>query len=328
MKLKLYLLFFVLFAGCGLLKAQDIEYGVELDTNYMLIGDQQRLTFKLKSGEAVKVEFPMLKDTIVKGVEIVSGPLCDSVKGKDGMWLYTVSYLFTVFDTGLYTIPSLPIILENNNYNNTLRTEPVGFVVNTYQVDEQAGYKDIVMPYDTPLNFAEVLPYLLWALLGLAVIGACIWVYMRYKSDKPLFVPVKEVIPPYVKAIRTLDEIRAAKLYQSDKVKEYYTRLTDVVRQYLDDEFHVAAMEQTSLEIVRALEGCKMVDDADREKVAELLQCADFVKFAKMIPLSDENVRYLDRAYEFVNNTNKRLKEEEDKLKQKEEKEKKDKVVS
>ena len=183
------------------------------------------------------------------------------------------------------------------------------------------------MPYDAPWTFAEILPYLLWVLLGLAIVGL-IWLYWsRWRKNKPLFTPKKEEIPPYVKAIRSLDQLKEGKLWQSGKEKEYYTRLTDTVRMYLDEEFQIPAMEQTSGEILQALAGCREVERSEREHMAEMLTTADYVKFAKFTPLQDENARYLNAAYDFVNNTHQRIeaelaeqqrKEEEEKAKAKE----------
>lgn len=322
MRLK-WTLLLILLLGVHLLPAQNIEYGAGVDTNYMMIGDQQHFTFKVKSDPGIKISFPQLKDTIIRGVEIISGPVRDSVKESDGRWLIQEKYVITAFDTGLYVIPAMMITVGNDNYNNVLRTEQIGFVVNTCVIDEQQGNKDIVMPYETPWNLAEVLPYILWSLLGIAVIVVSIWYIIRLRKNRPLFVAKKEKIPPYVKAIQSLDEIKAGKLWQSGKEKEYYTKLTDTVRQYLDDEFSIPAMEQTSFETVRLLEGCRVVENHDKDRVAEMLQIADYVKFAKVTPLQDENARYLDSAYEFLNNTNQRLVKEEELKKVEEEEQKK-----
>lgn len=290
--------------------AQNLEYGVTLDTNYMLIGDQQLLTFKVKTEPGLRIVFPRLKDTVVSGVEIVSGPVRDSVKEHDGRWLLEEKYVITAFDTGVYVIPPMPITVESNEYNNVLRTDPIGFVVNTYQVDPQKGNYDIVMPYDAPWTFAEILPYLIWVIAGLAVLVLIWWFWQRYKKDKPLFAAKKEEIPPYVKAIRSLDEIKEKKLWQSGQEKEYYTRLTDTVRQYLDEEFGIPAMEQTSGETLQDLEKCPKVERPERDRLAEMLTTADFVKFAKFTPLQDENARYLNTAYDFVRTTHQRLEAE------------------
>lgn len=310
MFLKQILLSVFLLLGVASLSAQNIEYGVGLDTNYMLIGDQQHLTFKVKSEPGIRIVFPQLQDTVVQGVEIISGPVRDSVKEKDGRWLFEEKYVITAFDTGVYMIPPMPITVEGEEYNNVLRTDPVAFVVNTYEVDAEKGNYDIVMPYAAPWTFAEILPYLLWTLLGVAIILLGWWLWQRHKKNKPLFAAKKEEIPPYVKAIRSLDEIKGNKLWQAGNEKEYYTRLTDTVRQYLDDQFAIPAMEQTTGETMRSLDGCREVEAKEREKVADMLTTADYVKFAKFTPLQDVNARYLDSAYDFVNQTHERLQAE------------------
>ncbi len=311
----------------GALRAQGVEYGVALDTNYMLIGDQQHLTFKVKGDAGTRILFPQLKDTIVRGVEIISGPERDSVREADGRWLWEERYVVTAFDTGVYVIPPQPVTIEGSDFNNVLRTDPVAFVVNTYEVDPQKGNYDIVMPYAVPWTFAEILPYLLWVLLGVVLILAGWWLWRRRKKNQPLFAAKKEEIPPYVRAIRSLDEIRETKLWQPGREKEYYTRLTDTVRQYIDEELDIPAMEQTSAETLQLLKACPKVENGERDQLAEMLTTADYVKFARFTPLQDENARYLDSAYGFVRRIHDRVEaerqaEEEKEKKRREEEEK------
>ena len=100
----------------------------------------------------------------------------------------------------------------------------------------------------------------------------------------------------------------------------------------LDGEFAIPAMEQTSSETMQALVNCKEVEAKERERIAEMLTTADYVKFAKFTPLQDENSRYLDAAYEFVNNTHQRVeaeiaqqqKQEEERKRQEEEQQRKE----
>ena len=137
--LKQILLYLCLFLGVATLKAQHVEYGVALDTNYMMIGDQQHLTFKAKVDPGVRIVFPRLQDTVVHGLEIISGPVRDSVKEKDGRWLLEEKYVVTAFDTGVYVVPPQPITIESQEYNNIVRTDPVGLVVNTFQEIRKRG---------------------------------------------------------------------------------------------------------------------------------------------------------------------------------------------
>lgn len=326
--MKYIFILFLLAIGFRPLAAQNLEYGAQLDTTYMLIGDQQHFTMQVLSDQDVRVKFPQLKDTISQGIEIISGPVRDSVKEKNGKWLFRESYVITAFDTGVYVVPAMPITVESDQYNNVVRTEPLAFVVNTYKVDEQKGNYDIVMPYQTPLNFAEVFPYVLWGLLGLGLILLLIWYILRLRKNKPLFVHEKTVIPPYVKAVSALDRLKEEKLWQSGRVKDYYTRLTDTVRQYLDEELQIGAMEQTSFETMQELAQCPLVEKNDREQLEAMFRTADFVKFAKSTPLPDENARNLNIAYDFLNHTNARLQSAQTAAQEQEEKEKNPEITN
>ena len=156
------ILFVIILLGCvSALKAQNREYSAEIDTNYIMIGDQIHFRMKVKAEPGVKVAFPQLKDTIAQGIEIISGPVRDSIMEKDGRVLVQESYVITSFDSGVFVIPPMPIEIQQESYNNTLRTDPLHLIVNTFVVDQQKGNYDIVMPLAAPWTFAEILPYLL-----------------------------------------------------------------------------------------------------------------------------------------------------------------------
>ena len=308
------ILFVIILLGCvSALNAQNREYSAEIDTNYIMIGDQIHFQMKVKAEPGVKVAFPQLKDTIAQGIEIISGPVRDSIMEKDGWVLVQESYVITSFDSGVFVIPPMPIEIQQESYNNTLRTDPLHLIVNTFVVDQQKGNYDIVMPLAAPWTFAEILPYLLWTLLGVVVILLIVWIIKVRKSRKSLFHHEKPAIPPYVLAMKALEEIKKEKLWQSGKTKEYYTQLTDTIRNYLDGELGIPAMEQTSFETLKALEKCEQVDAKQRDKLADMFETADFVKFAKAEPLQDENVRNLDIAYDFVQETNDTIRAEHEK---------------
>ena len=141
----------------------------------------------MKAEPGVKVAFPQLKDTIAQGIEIISGPVHDSIMEKDGRVLVQESYVITSFDSGVFVIPPMPIEIQQESYNNTLRTDPLHLIVNTFVVDQQKGNYDIVMPLAAPWTFAEILPYLLWTLLGIVVILLVVWIIKVRKSRKSLF---------------------------------------------------------------------------------------------------------------------------------------------
>jgi hypothetical protein len=86
-----------------------------------------------------------------------------------------------------------------------------------------------------------------------------------------------------------------------DNVKEYYTRLTDALREYMFARFGFNAAEMTTSEILDYL---RTIDN--KENIAELkeiLETADLVKFAKLHPDANENNRNMMNAIEYVNIT-------------------------
>jgi hypothetical protein len=91
-------------------------------------------------------------------------------------------------------------------------------------------------------------------------------------------------------------------LWQNGRHKEYYTRLTDILREYLDGRYNVSAMEMTSDEIIKSIASLEL-DSKQMELICELLQTADFVKFAQQAADAEQNEKFYTGVYYFVENT-------------------------
>ena len=112
-------------------------------------------------------------------------------------------------------------------------------------------------------------------------------------------------------ALRSLEKTRAQKLWQAGKQKQFYTQVTDALRQYIADRFDVAALEQTSAEMFRDLQD-KDIEPELKEKLKDLFTTADFVKFAKHTASDQENENAIPTAVRFVNETYMKQVEEEE----------------
>ncbi len=285
------LLLFIVGAIQGV-NAQDIEYGVKFDSTHMLIGDQQNLTYIVKSQIPLNIIFPQYEKNI-GDLEIISGPQIDSTHEK-GLYTYTQTYRITTFDTGLVVIPPQSIQIALDGFNNSLTTDTIMVAVSTFEVDKEKGMIDIEGPVDAPLTFREALPYILYSLLGLLVIAAIIYVIMRIKRGKPILGTTSEpAIPPYQAALQGMQSIDERKLWQAGNEKLFYTELTMVLREYLDGELGLQCMESTTIEILGYLKQSAAVDERCRNFIEEMLSNADLVKFAKMTPLQDENYNFM-----------------------------------
>ncbi|MFA8434254.1 MAG: hypothetical protein ACEPOZ_07035 [Marinifilaceae bacterium] len=319
------LLFFT--GGATAQNQQGISYSVELDTNIITIGDQINMAIKIKQPQGLKVEFPPFQDSLVSGVEILKQTGPDTIPAENGMVEVKKDLLITSFDGGVYKIPPMEFSIHYPNYMNILRTDTLALGVRTFEIDTTKANFDIMMPYDAPVSLMEVAPYGLGGLLLLALIAFAIYYIRKRKQNQPLFQkPEKPKEPAHVVALRKLDELKSTKLWQSGKVKEYHTQLTDALRIYLEERFRIATLEATSDEILSSTRNLNEFDRELQGKLEDILFRADLVKFAKLSPLPDENDRSLVNAYELVNQTIVQVVAEEEKTETKTSDEKEEEV--
>jgi hypothetical protein len=152
----------------------------------------------------------------------------------------------------------------------------------------------------------------MWYLLGIFVIaaGICAYLILTHKVEVNIL-PQKKRLPPDVIAINRLTALKEAQLWERGQEKEYYTQLIDILREYLQERFSINAMEMTSSQILKALQSNEetRLPHTHMQKVVEI---ADFVKFAKVRPLPDDNVRAWQNALQFVEETKPAPEPEED----------------
>lgn len=297
--------------------AQEVK-GFELSVNKdtILIGDHITLSVKYKFNPYLIASFPQLKDTVVPGVELVRELPIDTVRNQNIISEYVKKYIITSFDSGHYFI-MFPIVVENpdniDNYD-TIMSNIVQFHVNTIPVDTLT-YKmyDIKNPIMYPLTLQEILFRIFMITIGIILIIAAVILYRRWKNKQPLFGKAKPKIPPHIIAFKELSVVRTEKLWQQGKVKLYYTRITDIIRKYIEGRFSIPAMEKTSDEILADIKKGKIDEMYSFDKLREMFYTSDLVKFAKYQPAPDENEESFKTAFEFVTNTQPKEEEDENK---------------
>lgn len=292
----------VIFMASGPAFAQKFKLNATIDTTSILIGDQLTFSIELEQPKDVKVVFPQLKDTISSKIEIVESEPTDTSK-RANSWIIRKKYLITSFDSGYHKIPSYKFAFQINNTSDTISSQELFLTVNTVPVDTAKEIIDIKPVMRTPFSFKEIKHELIIGSLILLIIAISIWLFIRYKKNQPLFVPRKIQEPPHIIALKELDKLRSEKLWQNNQVKLYYTRLTDILRQYITGRFNVNAMEMTTDEILSSLEDELNRDIELKTSFTRLLVTADMVKFAKEVPLPEDNDLSLLSAYSFVNRT-------------------------
>ena len=156
-------------------------------------------------------------------------------------------------------------------------------------------------------NISDYLIYL-YIIGALLILGIAYWLFVRWQKNKESIPQpvVKEVIhiPAHTQALSALSTLRQEQLWQKGAVKEYQSRLTFIIREYLENRYDVPALESTTEEIVRNISSGDM-ELTDVDSLKRILQVADLVKFAKAKPDESIHENFMNEAEGFVQRTKK-----------------------
>ncbi len=304
--------------------ANGQEYSVSAtpDSTLMVIGGQMNLTLEVTQPKNLKVVFPQFTDTITRNIEIVETSAPDTTVISDERISVKQVLRITSFDSGLHYIPPMTFELASADMQARERTRSIGLmVVNPFkEVDPQKGITDIKAPLNTPFKFSELYRFLPWILGGLAavlLIGAGIWFYIKRRNPLNALIRQKPKEPAHVVALRKLDHIKEEKIWQKGQIKQFHSDISTILRHYIEDRYGIQAPEQITSEILESLRQVDLPDEKVTEKVRQVLELSDMVKFAKFEPLPDENDISLINSYFFVNQTKyEELKTPEESVKQ------------
>ncbi len=285
------------------LNGQAVEAISKISADSLKPGERLIMEINMKAPEGFEVAWPDFQDTLAAGIEILDKTEIEQIPlDENGNVWMRQELTITIFDTGYHQIPSVNLSFKPAGDSSRFEasTPPLRVYVEPVVIDTTAGFKPIIGPRKEPITFAEVLPWIIGG-LGLAVLVALIiWYFVyRQRKEKPLPVFQKPEIPPYTRALEALENLRHKKLWQNGKIKVYYSELTDIVRNYIEDQFGVPAVEMTTYEIIVGIKPLNINPEATN-KLEHTLQLADLVKFAKMQPSALEHDLCLENIITFV----------------------------
>ena len=282
---------------------QNVNITSSFDSTRIFVGDQIKFTVTFDKPSGLKLTLPVLKDTLCKNIEILSGPHTDSSATQNGRIKIIQKYLITSFDSGHYSIK--PVFAETKSSEGLKRFYSDYSLLQVMRVkiaprDTTAKIFDIVKPYRSPITVGEVLP---WVLI-MTVLGILIWAAIRYfrklKKTTPGSEPYIPLDPAHVIAFRELEILKNEELWQKGEIKKYYTRLTEILRQYLERRYSVFSLELTTSETLEALLKTGFKKNGYYNELKSVLTGADLVKFAKYKPEPTENEAHFQSSWNFV----------------------------
>jgi large-conductance mechanosensitive channel len=254
----------------------------------------------------LKLTLPFFKDSLTKNIEILSGPAIDTSGISGNKIRITEKYLVTSFDSGYYRIdPVFAEIVDSKGLKRYFSDYSYLEVarVKIAPADTSAKIYDIAAPYRAPLTLGEILPWILLAVLVSAIIWLIVKLIRKFKRVKKDEIVPAITEPAHVIAFRELEKLKNEKLWQTGETKKYYIRLTEIIRQYLENRFGVNSLELTTSETLEALIKTGFKKDESFNKLRSVLTGADLVKFAKYKPDPAENESVYSNSYDFVSAT-------------------------
>jgi|TARA_B110000240_G_scaffold151643_1_gene168039 hypothetical protein len=273
-------LFYILLFISAISFAQKPMVEATIDTTNIRIGEQFQL--KISVTEIQNVIIPKIQ---LKGLEVIDSTRIDTIKNS-----LIRRYILTGFDSGAFYIPQQQIFVKNQAFlTDSLLVNVATIAIDTTKV-KKFPIKTIKKE---PYTFDDFKIYIYLILAILAIIGFWIYWFVVRKRKETEDAPTYRTLPPYEEAILRLTELDEKLLWQNNKVKEYYSELTEIVRGYIERELKVPALEKTTDEVLEMIKDFKSADTIETSKetidrLKDLLREADLVKFAKSKPLALE----------------------------------------
>ncbi|REE83524.1 hypothetical protein BX611_0815 [Lutibacter oceani] len=271
-----YILYFIGLIGF----AQETPVSISADTTNIRIGEQ--IQFKISVNQTANVVFPELKLDSLGKIEVVEALAVDTLKEK-----IEKKYVLTSFDSGQYIIPQQQVIINNQQF----LTDSLLVNVATVKVDTTKQKMFLIKSIKRePKTFDDYKHLWWWAIPILLLFAIILYFIFRKKKEKAI---PKIYVAPIQEALQRLKELDEKQLLQQNKIKIYYSELTNIVRTYIEKDIKIPALESTTNELIETIidfnESSKLgISKETIKQLKQVLQSADLVKFAKSKPIIDE----------------------------------------
>jgi len=302
--------------------AQAAFFRGSTDADTIAVGQHFDYQLFLTVPKDYYVEWQQFDDTLSKSIDVIKvGDVTTKPVNNGDNVMMTRHLTLTSFDTGYVYVPEIVVTYSKSlrdSVRRKLYTNEYEIYVTTVAVDTTQTFRPIKDVMKQGITAKEVFP---WAavVMALALLAYLLYLNKNRAKNKEIVVAEKKkpAIPAIITARNKLNEIKINELWNSSKTKDYYTDLTDIAREYLEGQFEIDAVEMTTDEIMEAVNKLNLTTPI-KEKLQETLIIADFVKFAKASPTTEQNKKSFSDINNFVEDSYVFFQEEEKKKEEKE----------
>lgn len=311
-KIKYLILISIFLLGIGTSNGANLSISARLDSVNILMGNINLLHLEVVEPEGTQGRLSIFKEidkargyAAVCGdsVELSTSYIVDTLRLGSGKVQLNYTIPVQTFDSGTYKLPKFVYYAGRDSAVSNSLTFNV-YPVNVTAEDQIAPY-DMVQQPDGQRWYDWVPDWILdfWWIFIVIVLAICAFFYgMRNFSRKGIpFIAPKPAPKPWETALGSLQRLKTRKLWEQGMEKEYFTDLTDILRVYLFERFGINAMEMTTRQIMDKIYDSDLRDK--RDYVKQILNVADFVKFAKVRPLPADSIAAYENAVKFIEET-------------------------
>lgn len=273
---------------------------IKTDRKKISVAERINFSIVVEHDEGFTVEIPSFKDKL-GDFSIVRHNVSDPKLTLSNTVVITHSFVLEPFLSGEYVIPSFTVLYwqksDKEPVKQELTTEPLTISVGSllYGKTEKPELNEIKGPVDLPLR-----PNWLLIVLSFLLFTGIIVVFILFRKRKREEVSAIPSIPPYEIALKELEALLKEDLIAKGFIKLFYQKISDIVRNYIENRFRIHAPERTTEEFMEELRSSTLLQQQYRPLLEKFLTHCDMVKFAKYHPSEDEILATIDSAKDFL----------------------------
>lgn len=299
-----WMLFFALTSEKSFSQLPQVK--VSVDKTDILIG--QQILYSVESSMAdntFQISWFSVPDSLGTFV-IVSKDKIDTTVAN-GNIIFKQQLILTNFDSGRQVIPPLSITASDLHSDSsfTIFTDTVPVNVSYSPLDSIQPFHDI----KPVIELKNSRPWWFWALiaLGIVLLGILIYFIIKRNQKKKVTTLFSSDLSPYEEAMQSFSALEKEGLLSENKIKEFHTRLTDILKRYFSRITNSYKLHLTADEILVEIKNYDVPTD-EISKFANSLRMGNAVKFARYLPEYSQNEKAITDTKNMVNTINNQLK--------------------
>jgi hypothetical protein len=282
--INIYFLALFLFQSHSAL-SQKLNATIESDS--ILIGKELFYKIDVNLEKKQAIIFPDSASFVP--FELLSETKVDTIQSNNG-FIFSKSYAITSFDEGEYIIPKIKVKIGDKLFS----TDSKKIKVNMVEVDTtKQGLYEIKPPFDDFSTLEIIKLGLVNNYLKLLSIILLILVIILFRKKIVKFfnpiLNIKPTLSPLELADKRIIKLEKFETKSNSDIKHFYSELIFLLRCFLDKEIYSRALESTTNELISGLNNLRelklfAIPKKSINRIQEILNRADLVKFAKFLP--------------------------------------------